>query len=215
MCNSIRSSPSPTSPGPSEQGMALPGVLLLAAFLVSVTGWLVGHTRTDVSLRAALEESHRATHVAEAALQSVAMSLQAVPDWTAVDALAAALVCPPAPAAVAALDEPEELAWLQREVAATSRWGADTPTWQPVWACHAAAVLGRWPDLGAIPSVAVWVADEPEGDRQPLRSTNQRLLLTAVARVGAGARGEATATLVRAGPGAAVELDAWRVAGGS
>lgn len=215
MWNWTRSSPLPIFRGRNDAGVALPGVLLLAAFLVSVTGWLVGHTRTELASRAALEQSHRATHVAEAAVQSVAMTLGRVPDWTAVDALDLALECRPAPAAVAAMDERLERIWLQGEMAATSRWGPDTPQWQLIWSCHADGLLGRWPDLGAIPSVVVWVADDPEGDARPLRSANQRLLLTAIARVGADARGEAGATVTRAAPGAAIQLAAWRVAGGS
>ena len=215
MWNWIRWLPRRTSPGRSERGVALPGVLLLAAFLVGITGWSVGHMRTDAGLAAALEESHRATRLAEAAVQSVAMALADQPDWGPVNALPLALGCPAAPAAVVTVDEPQERTWLQNEIEAGSRWGLDTPTWRPLWACHAHGILGRWPAPGAIPSVVVWVADDPEGDAQPLRSTNERLLLTAVARVGATARGEAAATVVRAGPGAPVVLAAWRVAAGS
>ena len=61
MWNSTHSPWRPTLRGHSERGVALPGVLLLAAFLVGVTGWLVGHVRTDVGMRTANEEIGRAS----------------------------------------------------------------------------------------------------------------------------------------------------------
>lgn len=215
MWNWTCSSRPPTSRGRSERGVALPGVVLLAAFLVGVTGWLVGHHTTDVAMMAALEDANTGARLAEAAVQSVAMALQQQPDWTTVDALALALPCPGAPTTVAPLDEVAERRWIQAEMAAGSRWGTDTPEWQPVWLCHGTGVLGRWPARGATPAVAVWVADDPEGDGQPLRSVNQRLLVTAVARTAGEARGAASATVSRMAPGAPVELASWRVAAGT
>ena len=91
MWNSTRSSWRRTLRGRSERGVALPGVLLLAAFLVGVTGWLVGHVRTDIDMRAANEEALLGSRLAESALQSVAMALGQQPDWMPVDALALAL----------------------------------------------------------------------------------------------------------------------------
>ena len=76
-----------------------------------------------------------------------------------------------------------------------------------------ATPLGCWgtgPSRGSNPSVVVWVADDPEGDGLPLRSGNQRLLLAAVAHVGGDARGEASATVWRTGPGSPVVLAAWQ-----
>lgn len=203
------------SRGRNDGGVALPGVLLLAAFLVGITGWLVGHLRTDVALTAALEDAHTAARVAEAAVQAVALALAQQADWTTVDALALAPPCPGAPAVVAPLDEVAERGWIQAEMDAGSRWGTDTPEWQPVWLCHGTGVLGRWPARGATPAVAVWVADDPEGDGQPLRSVNQRLLVTAVARTVGEARGAASATVSRVAPGSPVELASWRVAAGT
>ena len=209
------SSPHRTLPGRSDAGVALPGVLLLSAFLVGITGWLVGHLRTDVALTAALEDAHTGARVAEAAAQAVALALAQQADWTSVDALALGLPCPASPTVVVPLDEGAERGWIQAEMDAGSRWGADTPEWQPVWQCHGAGVLERWPSRGATPAVAVWIADDPEGDGQPLRSANQRLLVTAVARTAGEGRGAASATVSRVAPGFPVELAAWRVAAGS
>jgi hypothetical protein len=196
--------------------VALPGVLLLAAFLVGVTGWLVGHVRADIDMRAANDEALVGNRLAEAALQSVAMALGQHPDWSAVDMLGSSLPLPcPAPAApVVPANESRERSWLQAQTNASSRWGPDTSSWQPLWACHAAGVLGQWPGHGRIPAVLVWVADDPEGDAQPLRSANQRLLLAAVAQAAGDARSEARATVWRTGPGGPVLLAAWRTSGG-
>jgi hypothetical protein len=200
--------------GHSERGVALPGVLLLAAFLVGVTGWLVGHVRTDVGMRTANEEALLGRRLAESALQSAAMALGQQSDWMRVDALALVLPCPSSAVPIVPADELTDRTWLQDDMNASSRWGSDTPVWQPLWTCHAAGVLGRWPARGPNPSVVVWVADDPEGDGLPLRSGNQRLLLAAVAHVDAEARGEASATVWRTGPGAPVLLAAWRAPGG-
>jgi len=207
--------PCPTWRGGNDRGVALPGVLLLAAFLVGVSGWLLGHVRSDLALRVALDESAMATRVAEAAVEAVALALGQQADWTFVDALAPVLACPASPGSVVAVSEVVERLWVQAETNSASRWGTDTPVWQPVWTCHAAGLLGRWPLRGAIPSVVVWVADDPEADGQPLRSLNQRLLVTAVARAGSRTLGEASATVTRASPGAPVELVAWRSIGGA
>ena len=197
-----------------ESGVALPGVLLLAAFLVGVTGWLVGHVRSDVLLAMEQRDEEAATQLSGAAVQAVAMAFGHVPDWSAVAAMPA-LPCAAPSGPVAPLDEGQERAWLQAATDAASRWAVETPQWQLVWVCHASGVLDRWPSGGTMPGVAVWVADEPEGDGTALQSANERLLLYAVALGRGGARGIASATIARQSPGAPVELAAWRGAPGS
>jgi hypothetical protein len=215
MWNWTCSSRRPISRGRSDGGLALPGVLVFAAFLVGVSGWIVGHLRTDVAMTTEFEDMQADARVAEAALQAVALALGHVADWSPVDGLALALPCAPAPAGVAFLHEPSERLWLQRETDAGSRWGADSPRWQPLWSCHAPGLLHRWPPRGVAPAVVVWVADDPEGDGQPIRSTNQRLVLAAVARGRGGSRGAATAVIARSRPGATVRLLAWHGASGT
>ena len=95
-----------------ESGVALPGVLLLAAFLVGVTGWLVGHVRSDVLLAMEQRDEAAATQLSGAAVQAVAMAFGHVPDWSAVAAMPA-LPCAAPSGPVAALDEAQERAWLQ------------------------------------------------------------------------------------------------------
>lgn len=209
MWNWTCSSRLPTSRGPSERGVALPGVLILAAFLIGVTGWMVGHLRTDMAMTSELEEAHNATRLAEAAVQAVAIALGQVVDWTPVDGLALGLPCAAPSTGLVPLDETAERLWLQADTDDASRWGADTPRWQLLWACHGPGLLSRWPSRGTAPTVVVWVADDPEGDFLPLRSTNQRLMLAAVARARHDARGAASATISRTGPGAVVTLLAW------
>ncbi len=162
----------------------------------------------------AIDDTHSGGRVAEAALQVAALALGQVADWTPVDGLSLALACPPASVGPVVLDEAAERVWLQADTDANSRWGPDTPQWQPLWACHAEGVLGRWPTRGAAPSVVVWVADDPEGDGLPLRSANQRLLLAAVATPAVRRGAAASVAITRSGPGAPVTLGAWRTASG-
>ena len=86
---------------------------------------------------------------------------------------------------------------------ASSRWGPTRRSGSRSGRAMPPACWGSGRLVAANPSVLVWVADDPEGDGQPLRSGNQRLLLTAVAHVGGEARGEASATVWRTGPGCA------------
>jgi hypothetical protein len=198
-----------------QAGIALPGVLVLSAVLVGVSGWLVGHLRVETALAFELEEAHVASRVAEAALQAAALALGQAPDWTIVGGLGAGLVCPASGLAVVAIDEASERSWLQAETDAGSRWGADSPRWQTLWSCHGPGVLARWPHRHQAPGVVVWVADDPEGDGRPDRDTNQRLVLAAVARGREGVRASARAAIARSSPGAGVRLLAWQVEPGA
>ena len=192
------------------EGVALPGVLLLAAFLVGVTGWLIGHARSDLEMATSLHEEDTLARVAGAALQSVALALGQVADWQDVGGLALVLACPAPSTGVAAIDVATEGAWLQAVMDGTSRWGTDTPQWRPLWACHGSGLFGVWLSRESAPAVVVWVADDPEGDGLPLRNTNERLLLCAVSRGRGSARGMASATIARRLPGAPVTLSAYR-----
>lgn len=185
-------------------------MLLVTAFLVGITGWLVGHVRSDRLMAFDLEEAEALEQVAGAAVEVAALSLADLPDWTAVDSLSAPLACPATTMPVLDVDEPRERAWIQNATATGSRWGTDTPTWHPLWRCHAPGVLGRWPAPGAAPGVIVWVADDPEGDGSPGTSVNGRLLLRAVARGRGWARGTAAVTVARDVAGSPVRLVAWR-----
>lgn len=207
----VRCSPRHRSaPGRHRRGIALPGVLLLVGLLISVSGWLIGHLRDDVMQARVATTFDAQDALAGAAVTAVANALSSVADWRPVSTLAAAPACPPALGDVVAPDVVAERAWAQAETDASSRWGADTPQWQLIWQCHAAGVLGLWPEAGRMPGVLVCVADDPEGDGMPASSENQRLLLRALA-VGAGsARGIATATVERSAPGAPVRLASWR-----
>ena len=176
MWNSTRSSWRPNLAWDTvNAAWRLPGVLLLAAFLVGVTGWLVGHVRTDIAHASRrTRRLSRASRLAEAALQSVAHG--AGP--------AARLDAGRRPGAGAAAHAAlPALRW--RSSPLTSRGsGRGCRTRRMPRAAggrHAglAAALdvpcrgraGRSGRLVArIPSVLVWVADDPEGDGQPLRS---------------------------------------------
>jgi hypothetical protein len=202
-------------PRGAEHGVALPGVLLLAAFLVGVSGWMVGHVRSDLAVASAQDDEADAARLASAAVQAVAMALGRVPDWEVVSSLAMALPCPAGERPVIPTNAGREHAWLQADTDRGSRWGADTPLWHLLWTCHALGVHGRWSSPGALPPVLVWVADDPEGDASPLRSTNQRLWLHAVARGTGQSRATAAAVISRSAPGAPVVLESWRTGSGA
>jgi hypothetical protein len=214
MWRSTRSRCCPISRGGSERGAALPAAMLLLACLVGVTGWLVGHVRVDREVAAALADEQETARLAEAATQVAALALARVPDWSRVDVIAVPLDCPAWPGAVVPLDGIAETAALQAVEDAASRWPAETPRWRLAWTCHAPGVFSVWPTRPPAPSVAVWVADDVEGDDEPGRDTNQRLRVHGVAAGRGGARASATATIGRTASGAPVTLLAWRTGAG-
>ena len=193
-----------------DRGVALPGVLLLSALLVAVTGWLVGHVRTDLSMAFATDAEDHAERLAQAAIEVVAMGLASVPDWHTIGAITAPVSCPSAARPVAARDVAAVRGRVQAAIDTASRWGPDTPTFAPIWTCHAEAVQARWPMAGEVPAVVVLLADDPEGDGRPDLGTNERLLLRAVVRGAAGTTAGASATVARDAPGGAVAVAAFR-----
>jgi hypothetical protein len=199
-----------TPRGRPDRGVALPGVLLLSALLVAVTGWLIGHVRTDLAMARATDAEDHADRLAQAALEVVAMALASVADWHPVNAITVPLPCPTAPRPVAALDVPAVRVRVQAAIDAASRWGPDTPRFEPIWICHAEAVQGQWLIPGEVPAVVVLLADDPEGDGRPDLSANQRLLLRAVVHGAAGTTSGASATVTRDAAGAAVVLASFR-----
>lgn len=196
--------------GRPDRGVALPGVLLLSALLVAVTGWLIGHIRTDLAMAMASDAEDHADRLAQAALEVVAMALASVADWHAVSAISVSLPCPPAARPIVALDVAVVWARVQAAIDAASRWGPDTPQFEPIWTCHAEAVQGQWTMPGDVPAVVVLLADDPEGDGRPDLSANQRLLLRAVVRGAAGTTSGASATVTRDAAGSAVVLASFR-----
>ena len=209
MCSRRR----PTSRGRRDRGVALPGAVIVAAFLAGITGWLVGHVGTDEAMTRDVEDAMAAARVADAAVETVAHALRQATDWSSVGALPLALACPSATVAVIPLDEGRERAWVQAETDAGARWGAETPEWVFLWACHAPGILDRWPARGLAPSVVVWVADEPEGDGQPLLNGNGTLLLAAVAVARDGTRTATRAAIARTAPGDPVRILSWHPGG--
>ncbi|HTU99155.1 MAG TPA: hypothetical protein VMF13_01355 [Luteitalea sp.] len=194
----------------SARGVALPGVLLLSAFLIGVTGWLVGHVRTDQMVARFSDADDEAERVAQAAVESVALALGSTMDWRPAGLAAVSLACPAATRLPVTMDVGEERARVQSVVDAGSRWGSDRPRFEVAWQCHAEGVLTRWPAGAVNPAVVVLIADEPEGDGLPGISQNERLLVRAVSRGAADSRGEASATITRTAPGAPVVLEAFR-----
>ncbi|WP_239489377.1 hypothetical protein [Luteitalea sp. TBR-22] len=180
------------------------------ACLVSVTGWLIGHTRVDRDMTRTLADEREAARLAEAAVQLAALALGRVPDWSRVDALALPLSCADAPGPLVGLDAAAETSRVQAIEDAASRWGVDTPRWRLAWQCHAAGVLVAWPRAGTTPSVGIWVGDDVEGDGAPWIDTNQRIRVLGVVAGRGGARSSQVVTIARSASGAPVTLLAWR-----
>ncbi|MGI8672557.1 MAG: hypothetical protein ACR2LU_08100 [Luteitalea sp.] len=194
----------------SRDGVALPAVLLLAAFLVAVSGWLLGHVRTEQEMARAGDHVDQARRTAAAGLEIAAAALGGVADWTVIAGLVVSVPCPLSDRAPVAIDAGAETVALQAQWDAASRWGRNTPRWQLAWQCDAAGVFGRWPARSAPPALLVWLADQPEADGVPDEDSDGRVMVHALAVGPGAARATASASVQRAGPGGQVSLAAWR-----
>jgi hypothetical protein len=199
-----------------QRGVALVAALMLVMLVTTLIGVLVPVLVVERKLAASLRDGLEAAFLAEAGLELAQADLQRRSDWSAV--LAGADPGAWTDGTVAPrlsdgrrLDLLAETARLQAETTATSRWPADTPRWRLfVWGPAASL------DPALAPSrihVAVWVADdERDGDGDPTRDTNGRLLLAsrAYGPLGVERRAQAAVTRVEAAP-AALRRDDWRV----
>lgn len=199
-----------------QRGVALVAALMLVMLVTTLIGVLVPVMVVERGLAASVRDGLEATFLAEAGLELAQADLQRRSDWSAVLAGAVAgawtdsTVVPRLPDG-RRLDLPAQTARLQAETTATSRWAADTPQWRLfIWG----PVASLDPALAASRvHVAVWVADdEGDGDGDPTRDTNGRLLLASAAYGPRGVerRAEATITRVEAAP-APLRRDDWRV----
>jgi hypothetical protein len=202
--------------GTGQGGVALVAALMLVMLVTTLIGALVPVMVVERGVAASLRDGLEAAFLAEAGLELAQADLQRRTDWSAVLAGAAGGAWTDSTVAPRLfdgrrLDLSAETARLQAETAAASRWLADTPQWRLfVWGPAASL------DPALVPSrvhVAVWVADdERDGDGDPTRDTNGRLLLAsrAFGPRGVERRAEAAVTRVQAAP-APLRRDDWRV----
>lgn len=179
-----------------ERGSALLLVVVLA---------LVACGLVAAALPLALTESAAAAHArdaaswragAEGALEAVLGTLELAGSWN--DVLSGGVRAPvfsPGELDVAALT-----AEVEREWAVRLDRGADTPRWILV----GVGPSDRWfgATAAGVPgaTLAVWAADDgADGDGDPFRDANGRILVHAVALASRGGRAAATALVERAG----------------
>lgn len=200
----------PTRRTHDRRGAALPAVLLVTFWLIGVTGWLVAHTMWDQRVARVEHLSMSLDQAADAMAEAMAVEVGRVADWAVLAGAPVWLPCPAGGAAVPpAIDLPGETARLQAGVAAMSRWTpVETPTWQYVTGCDAAALLGAWRGPETSPWVLAWVAAGPGAAPAPAPLAQLVLHVVAV-RVDGGRRAR-TVTLRRFAGEAAPRIVGWR-----
>lgn len=182
-----------------EAGSALLVALLIAVLLAGVGAVLITITTTETLIAGAHRYIQETRFAADAAFERALLDLDAVPDWNMV------LLPPPAnvqatfvdgkthPIAPDAgmLDLTALTLRLQEESDLTSgpgTFGADSPRWRLFGHASFDAIL----PAGALAPLAyliVWVADDGwDGDGDPTRDSNGRLLLAAEAYGAGGTR---------------------------
>jgi hypothetical protein len=200
-----------------DQGSALVIVLLLMLLLAAVAGALVTLATTETLISAGHRHAYEASHGADAALERALLDLALQPDWSA-------LLAPPPGNVVSAFDDATlspigpggrriDLSALttarQQDTDAHDgpTFGADTPQWRLL--AHA-PIHDLASGLTALPLyLIVWVGDDGfDGDGDPTRDANQRVILHAVALGSAGTR-RAVEAVVERTPEGVLRLRSW------
>jgi hypothetical protein len=203
----------------AERGSATILALLVMMLLGAIGAGLVILTTTETLIGAAYRHAQEAAHGAEAATERALHDLASTADWSAV------LSAPPANSTSTfddgasaprgpdgrVLDLATMTAGRQRESdarAGPAVFGADTPQWR---------LFGHAPIADLLPSaemalpvyLVIWVADDGlDGDGEPARDTNGRLLVHAVAVGSGGARRSVEASIARSA-GGVLHVLAW------
>jgi hypothetical protein len=204
----------------NERGAAVVIALLLTVLLALLGAGLLTLTDTETLIAASYRHSQEASYGAEAALERALSDLAAMPDWTLVLAAPPANLMSSFDDGLASVRMPDgrvvSLAALtadrQRESDRDSGpvvYRADAPQWRLF--AHAPIQ-----DLLSPPSTApplyliAWVADDGEdGDGDPGRDANGRVVVRAEAYGSGGARRAVEASVLRSGNGV-LKLAGWR-----
>ena len=209
-----------TSEAVNERGSALLIVLLAATLIGAVAAAVVVTSTTETLISGAYRTGHEVLYGTDALLEASIHDLAVIPDWN--------VVLAPEPGNVTAAFSDGDARPLapdgrvlslvtltaDRQAASDalygpSAFGADAPRWRLF--AHAALTAILPPGAAVAPVYAlVWVADDGEdGDGNPSRDTNGRLLIYAEGFGPAGARRPLEAAITRAGTGE-VRLAAWK-----
>lgn len=200
-----------------DRGAALVVVLLLMILLVVIAGGLITLATTETLISAAHRHAHEAAHGADAALERALLDLALLPDWSP-------LLAPPPGNVVSSFDDgamtptgPDgrriDLSVLtaerQRESDARDGplFGPNSPQWRLLAHAPIHQLASR---VTALPVyLVVWVGDDgPDGDGDPTRDVNQRVVLHAVALGGAGTR-RAVEAIAERTPEGVLRLRSW------
>ncbi len=192
-----------------EAGSALLVALLVAVLLAGVGAALITITTTETLIAGAHRYIQETVLAADAAFERALLDLDAMPDWNAV------LLPPPAnvqatfvdgtthPIAPGAgtLDLAALTLRLQAESDGSGAYGADSPRWRLFGHADFDAIL---PAAALSPPayLIAWVADDGwDGDGDPTRDSNGRLLLAAEAHGAGGARRRVVGVIARPADG--------------
>jgi hypothetical protein len=203
-----------------ERGSALLIVLLAATLIGAVAAALVVTSTTETLVSGAYRTSREALYGTDAVLEAAIHDLAGIADWSVVLAAEPGNVTASFSDGNARPLAPDgrvlSLVTLTANRQAASdalygpaAFGADAPRWRLF--AHAALGAILPPGSAAAPVyVLVWVADDgSDGDGNPSRDTNGRLLIYAEGFGSGGARRPLEAAITRAGTGV-VRLAAWK-----
>lgn len=203
-----------------DTGAALLLAILTTAFVTAVALSLVAVTATDTLISGSHRTGQECLHAAEAGVERALAELAVTPDWSPV------LASPPASVVASFSDgaasprapdgRPLPLAALTAARQAASDVDAGVAVFggdRPAWRLYATGSLASLMPAGASAQPAymlVWVADDGgDGDADPDRDANGRILVHAEAYGMSGGRRIVDVTAARAAP-AQIRVVTWR-----
>ena len=174
----------------NQRGAALLIAIMAVLLFGAVAGAAVLTARIEILLAANLRQGREALYIAEGALARAIQDLSSLADWTPVLAGAVSTFTDgpatgsrqlPGGDAVMLCCGPGSLtSELQQRALAGSDWGSETPEWH----LFAWGVPSNWLAAASFSNayfVAVWVADDVDGDGNPSVDTNGRVIVHALA----------------------------------
>lgn len=188
-----------------QNGTALVCALMVTALLGTLGAALVFLVTTESLISANHRDAQEALYMADAGVERAMADLRTLEDWQAVPGTAAGTATPDFRdgAIIPRLSDGTilDLARLtaERQADSNARYGAGAN--RPVWRLFAHAPASRLLPAGVISSltyIVIWIADDVEdGDGDPMRDSNDVLVVHAEAFGLRGVRRRVEATLAR------------------
>jgi hypothetical protein len=172
-----------------QSGAALLIAIMVVLLFGAVAGTAALTARIETLIAANYRQGREALYVAEGALSRAIQDLSSFADWTPVlggtlstftqGSATGPRLLPGGDTVVLCCGAGSLTAELQQRGLGGSDWGADTPQWRP----YAWGASSAW--LAAGPAspyfIAVWVADDADGDGNPAIDSNGRVIVHALA----------------------------------